>query len=416
MLNAFNSTYGGNRDGFVASFTSEGQLRWTTYLGGSGDDRAVSSAVGSYLYVVGDTDSTNFPTLNAYQDTNKGLGDLIVTAFDFDGNPVWSTYMGGMLDETGYGVATDTEGNVVVTGWTNSEDFPVVNAFQQNLNASFDGIVASFSSTGILRWSTYLGGSGVDSATGVFSDSMNNFHVIGNSRSTDFPLLNPYQNNLMGMRDVTISTFTQDGVLVWSTYFGSSSDFDIAYSGAAGPSDNIFIPVILSGDLPVRNGNNKTTSADGYVAQIYNPESDYDGDQLKNIDELKLGTDLESADTDADGMPDGFEYENGLNVTLNDAEDDLDGDGMPNLREYQNGLDPTVNDADGDIDEDGISNLDEYLESIGQATTTAQPTSTPVSTTQKTTQMTSETTSSNGATFPLTLSAVTIVLVQKRKK
>jgi WD40 repeat protein len=87
---------------------------------------------------------------------------------------------------------------------------------------------------------------------------------------------------------------------------------------------------------------------------------DPDGDNLVNIFEFDFGTNPRKGDSDDDLIPDGYEYYNQLNGTLDDSNDDLDGDGMPNLYEYQNNLEIGVNDSATDSDGDGMPNIYEY--------------------------------------------------------
>ncbi len=88
---------------------------------------------------------------------------------------------------------------------------------------------------------------------------------------------------------------------------------------------------------------------------------DVDQDNLSNILEFQFGTNPQLKDTDGDLIPDGYEYFNKLNGTLNDSNDDFDSDKIPNLYEYQNGLQAGIDDALDDLDNDTLSNLDEFL-------------------------------------------------------
>jgi hypothetical protein len=112
------------------------------------------------------------------------------------------------------------------------------------------------------------------------------------------------------------------------------------------------------------------------------PGGDFDDDDLTNLQECRIGLSPRNADTDGDGMPDGWEVQHGLNPTVNDSSADADGDGLTNLEEYQhgtdpnnpdsdgdgmpdgwevqNGLDPLSDDANGDLDGDGYTNGVEY--------------------------------------------------------
>ena len=83
-------------------------------------------------YVTGYTDSTNFPTANAFQAAfGGGNGDAFVTKLNAAGSAlVYSTYLGGSGDDAGSGIAVDSSGNAYVTGHTTSTNFPTANAFQ----------------------------------------------------------------------------------------------------------------------------------------------------------------------------------------------------------------------------------------------------------------------------------------------
>src|SRR5690606_8649217 len=72
------------------------------------------------------------------------------------------------------------------------------------------------------------------------------------------------------------------------------------------------------------------------------------------------GTDPFDVDTDGDDIPDGWEFEYGLDAIANDASSDSDFDGMPNLWEYLNGLHPGIYDRYDDLDGDGVQNIQEY--------------------------------------------------------
>lgn len=191
---------GGLLDAFVAKLNPSGaQLIYSTYLGGSGEDRAFRIAVDSSggAYVTGDTDSTNFPLASALQPNKRGGVDAFIAKLNPTGTAlVYSTYLGGSGIEGGTAIAVDFEGSAYVTGFTSSSDFPTVAALQQTFGeGSFDSFVAKLNASGAaLDYSTYLGGSRIDSGFGIAVDASGNAYVIGITDSSDFPTAAPLQS------------------------------------------------------------------------------------------------------------------------------------------------------------------------------------------------------------------------------
>src|ERR1019366_4716963 len=166
-------------------------------LGGSGQDYAAAVATDPQgrVYVAGLTYSPDFPvTPGALQTKIGGSSDAFVAKFAADGKLLWSTYLGGIFDDWATGVAVDAAGNVLVTGWTRSANFPVAHAVQSTLNNGVslnrqDAFVAKLDPTGAkLLYSTFLGGDGDDGAYGLALDAAGNAYVTGNVQSSaSFP-------------------------------------------------------------------------------------------------------------------------------------------------------------------------------------------------------------------------------------
>ena len=156
-------------------------------------------------YVTGYTNSYNFPTLYAYQ-TDQGGVDAFVTRLSSSGNTaVYSTYLGGDGWDVGYGIAVDGSGNAYVTGETQSTDFPTLTAYQAD-QGEIDAFVTELSSSGnSLVYSTYLGGSGTDCGYGIAVGSNGNAYVTGHTTSSDFPTLNAYDGSANGGDDAFVT-------------------------------------------------------------------------------------------------------------------------------------------------------------------------------------------------------------------
>jgi Beta-propeller repeat len=232
---------GGGADAFVTKFNPSGSAHvYSTYLGGSdfeaGTDIAVD--VTGSAYIVGETRSTNFPPEDPQQPMKGGLSDAFVTQFNASGSAhLYSTYLGGSLDEYGIGIAVDEAGNAHVTGFTESANFPLQNPLQPTPGAGGDGFVTKFNASGSAHlYSTYLGGSDGDQGNKIAVDGAGNAWVTGPTSSTNFPVQGPSQPTNGGMSDAFVTQLNSSGsALVYSTYLGGSGNdrgVGIALGGA----------------------------------------------------------------------------------------------------------------------------------------------------------------------------------------
>lgn len=212
---------------FVAKLNPAGDsLLYCTYMGGSNDDRAYGIAVDSSgsAYVTGTTTSWDFPTLHAEQSYLSGSRNAFVFKLNPMGNLlVFSTFLGGSGADTAYGIAVDSSGNSYVVGDTTSPNFPVT-GFQSSNAGLQDAFVAKLSSTGEqLLFSTYLGGAGADHGGAIAIDPTGTAYITGYTSSANFPVRNPYQRYIAGACNSYIARLNTAGSdLLFSTYFGGS--------------------------------------------------------------------------------------------------------------------------------------------------------------------------------------------------
>ena len=204
-------------------------LVYSTYLGGVGQDNGAGIAVDSVgsAYVTGATQSTNFPTLSAYEKYQGGY-NAFVTKLSPAGNAlVYSTYLGGSADDVGSGIAVDSAGSAYVTGRTTSPDFPTQSAYQAAYSSPFlggsDAFVTKLTPTGnALAYSTYLGG-GYDGGYGIVVDAAGSAYVTGQTGSINFPTQSAYQG-LKGRYNAFVTKLAPAGnALVYSTFLGGSA-------------------------------------------------------------------------------------------------------------------------------------------------------------------------------------------------
>jgi hypothetical protein len=132
---------------------------------------------------------------------------------------------GGFGNDFVAGIALDGAANAYVTGYTDSLNFPAVNAIQPTKSSNYDSFVAKLNAAGTaLIYSTYLGGSDFENANGIAVDDSGNAYVTGLTASTDFPLANALQPLKAGSADVFVARLNAAGnTLGYSTYIGGSS-------------------------------------------------------------------------------------------------------------------------------------------------------------------------------------------------
>jgi hypothetical protein len=193
-------TFEGAVDAFVTkldtSQAGDDSLIYSTYIGGSYGDAGYGIVVeAGCAYVTGGTGSTDFPTLNPYQGQLKGGGDAFVTRFNASGDDItYSSYLGGNGEDQATGIAVEA-GYAYITGSTESTDFPIKNPYQTD-SRDYDAFVSKLdtaqSGAASLIYSTYLGGSGDERATGMAVEA-GCAYVTGSTGSDDFPTLNQYQ-------------------------------------------------------------------------------------------------------------------------------------------------------------------------------------------------------------------------------
>jgi hypothetical protein len=259
VKDAFQGTFGGVSDAFVAKFSLDGkQLVFSTFLGGKGWDVSHGIAIdtdGSCV-ITGFTDSLDFPLVRAYQAQMTGVCDAFVAKFASGGKSlVFSTYLGGTNNDRGYAVCLDGQGSVYVTGCTYSKNFPILNGCQKIYNGNGDVFLTKLSANGrTLKYSTYLGGSDWDLASGVAVDGNGDAFIAGLSYSENFPLANPLFPQKAGSADAFIATLNPHGnQLVFSSFFGGMK-FDRIFGLALDMSGACYLTGFsYSDDFPVLN-------------------------------------------------------------------------------------------------------------------------------------------------------------------
>jgi gliding motility-associated-like protein len=218
-------------DSRTSDLVIDPQLTWATFFGGSSFEGPLSltnDALGN-VFTTGYLASANYPTQNNstyFQGSINGGSDLFISKFNSTGALVWSTYYGGSSSDMGYSVACDASGNLFVTGFTASFDFPTQNAgtfFQGSMAGGNDAFIIKFSNSGNRLWATYYGGVAQDFSSSIGVDATGNVFVTGNTSSLNFPTQNSgtfFQGALNGGGDAFILKFDNLGNRLWATYYG----------------------------------------------------------------------------------------------------------------------------------------------------------------------------------------------------
>jgi hypothetical protein len=302
---------------------SGSNLLYSTYLGGTGADAGTGIALDSAgdIYLTGITGSRDFPitnallfqlsgTTNTTLDRLAGTNNAFVTEIAADGSAlIFSTYFGGKKFDEGESIAVDGGGYIYVAGFTESTNFPTINAFQPKLNRGSkkisakgsvdnDAFVAKFNPSGAgLVYSTFLGGTNKDTAFDIATDGAGNAYITGSSASLDFWNTNTMTsasgtNVIPGLRsaltqkngsstDAFLTKLDPNGVLIYSVLFGGkTNDFGYgvvvdsagdAFVVGATASTNfpVFIPIGTSGfPNPTVNATKKNKGFDSFVTAV----------------------------------------------------------------------------------------------------------------------------------------------------
>ncbi len=279
---AYDRSYnGGVVDAFVAELSSTGSsLLWSTFLGGESYDYGYALALdlSGNSVLTGYTESSDFPaTPGAYDTSFNGGDDVFIVKLSSSGSSLlWSTFLGGSSSEYGRALALDPSGNPVMTGFTYSSNFPTTpGAYDTSFNGAEDVFVAKLSSSGSsLLWSTFLGGSLLESGDALALDPSGNPVLTGSTHSSNFPTTpGAYDTSLNGSGDVFVTKLSSSGSsLLWSTFLGGES-YDIGHALALDASENpVLTGYIQSSNFPTTPGAYDTSfnggNNDAFIASL----------------------------------------------------------------------------------------------------------------------------------------------------
>lgn len=246
---AYQTTYSGNTDAFVAKFNSAGIRQWGTYMGGSSLDRGTACVVNNgstEVYAVGFTMSSGFPiTASAHQTVLTGGQDAFIAKFNGSGAIQWCTFYGGTGTEEGYACSLDNSSNIYLSGMTTTTVGTLVataGAHQTSIGSSIDAFLVKFSSAGVRQWGTYYGGAGNDFGYACSSDVSGNIYMSGLtvSNGTAIATTGAHQTATGGGNDAFLVKFNSAGVRQWGTFYGGANA-EVGYACTAFSNNVVYL-------------------------------------------------------------------------------------------------------------------------------------------------------------------------------
>jgi Beta-propeller repeat len=250
-VNAAQTTLGGttetNSNAIALWFSPTQTLKFSTYIGGSGNDGGKAISVGSNgrIWIAGNTQSTDFPNTGGFQDTLIGKQNMFIAGFDpsntTTATETYSIYIGGTHWDEAYGLALAPDGTLWLAGATYSPDIWITGrpTYQGTYGGDGDAYVAHINpalKTTALLYASFLGGNGIDEATSMVLDPSGRLILSGYTLSSNFPVTkDAFQTTYGGNTDAFIAILDPAikpaaSQLVYSTYFGgdgADSAFDL---------------------------------------------------------------------------------------------------------------------------------------------------------------------------------------------
>lgn len=260
-IGAYSQSSIGNWDIVLTSLNADRSLNYSTYFGGGNVEEESDMIIkdNNFLYLTGGTNSTNFPILtnsSAYNDSLLSPPPVgvptqpdafILKIETTTGYPLWSAYLGGNLNDKGFGIDNYSSGYYIVgtTSSTNS-GFPLQNKagayFDTLQHGSADMFITQFDDTDNIIWSTKFGGDELDQANDVKVNSNDDLFIVGSTRSTNLPTINtnggPFQATPLGLLDLFVIEFNASGAQTFGSYIGGSKDERIMNDACVIKSNN----------------------------------------------------------------------------------------------------------------------------------------------------------------------------------
>ncbi len=297
---------GGTIDMGISKFAPDGTaLVWSTYIGGSANEVPHSMVVNANdeLYILGSTNSTNFPTTTGCWDNTFGGGtnppfpvssygfsyptgsDAVVVHLNSDATAmIGSTYVGGSGNDglnqntpvnRNYGdpfrgeiIMDPAQNPLVVTSTASNGLFTTPGAVQTGLQGQLDAYVFRMD-PGLtdMLWATYYGGTGIDAGFGIQISGTGEIYITGGTTSTNLPAAGSpaFPNSNGGTADGYIARFHPSGAPLLSTTYVGTTGFDQSYFVQLDTNNDVYVVGQTAGAYPVSPGKYANPNASQFL-------------------------------------------------------------------------------------------------------------------------------------------------------
>jgi formylglycine-generating enzyme required for sulfatase activity len=289
-----NETSGGVHGGydvFLSVFNSIGTFQWAKVIGGTGDDYSYGSAVDSYRDIIVTGKINGNADINGDGDTAdtaetaggvNGAEDVFISDFDSSGTFLWAKRLGGLSSDYGYGLAVDSNNNIIVTGNVTGKadlngDGDTADTNENGATGIYqgtDGFISVFNSSGTFQWSKRLGGTSSDVVNPVSVDSVNNIIVVGSITGNadlngdgDTADTAETGGGIYSSTDAFVSVFNSGGTFQWAKRWGGTSG-DGAYDLAVDSNNRIIAVGLVNGNTDL-NGDGDTADSSETGGGVY---------------------------------------------------------------------------------------------------------------------------------------------------
>ena len=252
-----NSSAGSN-DVFVAKYDTNGTVQWARSIGGTGSDSGFGIATDSNgnVYVIGRY--VGLVTIGSTTLNSAGSNDTFVAKYDTSGTVQWATSIGGTGSDVGYGIATDSAGNVYVTGkYVGSV---TIGSTTLNSAGSDDVFVAKYDASGTDQWARSIGGTGSEYGQAIATDSAGNVYVFGYYRNTTTFAPGTTLTSV-GNTDAFVAKYDTSGTVQWAKSIGGIY-YDYGYGIATDSDGNVYVTGNYYGSVTI--GSTTLTTAGSF--------------------------------------------------------------------------------------------------------------------------------------------------------